>query len=172
MTAPMRIDRIDRELEIPQKSLYVATSAALNLSTSFQDVITYTVNGVAGSGAWLWLGNAPYVTINIAWTKSSGTLFSLLPIFGVGEDPTVDPTEGAPPPYIPQDTDGTNVAYPNIVTFSTTDWTTTTSPLSSATVYRLGCVLKTNGHRLVKFQTKSDNASGSCILRVTGGTYE
>lgn len=181
MTAPFRLGTIDGEKERPQKSHRITSSASLNLSTSYQDVITWsrsepggTVSGsLSGTGAWLDIGSTPAVDLTIAWTHSTGTLLSLLAVFANADDRTADPTIGAPPPYIPAATaTGTTPAYPNIVTFSTTDWTTTTSPLSSATVKIVRGLLKSNGCRLVKFQLKSDAAAGSAICYAMAATGE
>lgn len=174
MTAPTRLLGLSNErYGRPTKSTNPVTSAALSMTTSFQPFITYTGGEAVNTGQWLDIGNAPGIDVTIVWTKGSGTLFTLFGVFGVGADTATDPTVGAPPPYIPSvSATGVTPAYPNQITFSTTDWTSTTSPLGSATVFHLRGYLKANGARMVSLYAKSDNASGSAVAYVSVGTQE
>lgn len=174
MTAPTRLLGLSNEMYgRPTKSASPLTSASLSMLTTFQPFITYTGGEAVQTGQWIDIGNAPGIDVTIAWTKGSGTLFTLFGVFATGANTVVDPTIGAPPPYIPAaSATGVTPAYPNQLTFSTTDWTTTSSPLSSATVYMLRGYLKANGSRLVSLYSKSDNASGSAIAYVSAGTQE
>lgn len=173
MPAPVRLATIDGENVHPKKSHRIATSASLSLTTTFQDIVTYTINGVAGSGAWLDIGNNPAVDIILAFTHSTDETLTILPVFANADDRTVDPTVGAPPPYIPAATaTGVTPAYPNQLTFTKTDWSTTTSPMSSATVKYVRAVLKSNGCRLVKFMAKSNGSAGTLVAYVSAATQE
>lgn len=176
MTAPSRLLGLRNEsFGRPTKSLQDAVSASLNLSTSYQPLITWT-GGVeaANGGQWLDIGNAPGVDCMFAFTHSTGSILSVIAVLTqpAGGDASVDPTIGAPAPYIPADVDGVNVAYVTELTFDKANWTTTTSPLSSATVKYVRGYLKANGRRLLAIYVKSDANAGSVIGYVSPGTTE
>jgi len=173
MTAPFRLQQIDGELQRPQKSVYPAVSSSLALGTSYADIVNYSINGTAQStGAWFVVGNAPIIDVTLAFTHSTDETLTVLPIFGVAPtaDFATDPTIGAPAPYIPADTDGTTPAYVQEVSFTKTNWSTTTSPMSSATVKYVRFRLETNGARLVKLMAKSNATAGSVVAYVSAGT--
>lgn len=167
MTAPIKVSTIVErgELQRPQKGCQAAYSAALTLLTTYDKFINWTTpEGSVGSGAWLDLGNAPYAHIMVAWTHgATPTLLTLLPVFG---DPmatgNVDPTVGAPLPYIPIVTaTGVTPAYPQQITFDKANWTTSTTPLSSATVKNVSCIVKTWGQRLMSLYALSDSVTNT-----------
>lgn len=175
MTAPFRLQQIDGELQRPQKSVFPAVSSSLALGTSYADIVNYSINGVAQStGAWFVVGNAPLIDVTLAFTHDTDETLTILPIFGVSAtgDMTADPTIGAPPPYIPADTDGTTPAYVQEVSFTKTNWSTTTSPMSSGTVKYMRCIIKTNGARLMKLMAKSNATAGTLVAYVSAGTEE
>ena len=180
MTAPSRLKGLDNEgFGRAKKSPMPAVSAALTCLTTYADFITYTGGvEVANGGAWLDIGNSPGVDVTIAWTHgATPETLTLLAVFAnpVGGDLTADPTVGAPPPYIPAAAaTGVTPAYVNELSFTKTDWSTTTSPLSSATVKMLRGYLKSNGCRLVKIMCKVNSVTNTptAIAYVSAGTEE
>lgn len=177
MAAPSRLKGTFLERDgRSQKSPEPAVSASLTLGTGFADIITYTGGVVdANGGAWLDIGNAPGIDVTLAFTHSTSETLTILAIFAqpVGGNVSADPTIGAPPPYIPAAAaTGTTPTYPNQLTFTKTDWSTTTSPLSSATVKYVRGYLKANGCRLVKLMAAANSAAGSVVAYVSAGTQE
>lgn len=174
MTAPLSIwPSGDRPLSRAEKSNGPTTSASLAISdTAYHQIITYTrYDGTAGTGGWLDIGGAPGIDVTFAWTKGSGTLLTVLAIFANAYDRTADPTIGGPPAYIPAvAASGVTPVYANELTFSTTDHTSTTNPLSTTNIRMLRAYLHSNGSRLVELYVKSDNGSGSVIAYVNAGT--
>lgn len=179
MTAPSRLLGLDNErFGRAQKGWQDAVSASLGLTTSYQPFITYTGGVVAANGGqWLDAGNAPNVDVLVAFTHGgTATTLSLLAVLAQppGGDATQEPTVGAPIPYIPADTDGTTPVFVNEISFTTTNWSTTTSPLSSVSVKYVRANLKLNGRRLVALYAKADSATGSptAVVYVSAGTQE
>lgn len=175
MTAPTRLDNIDKEFIRGQKSRGAAISASLTLATTPGDFVTYTGGVVtANAGAWLDIGNAAWLHVLVAFTHgSTPDNMTILPVFANPADVTVDPTVGAPLPYVPTVTGtGVQTAYPNVLVFSKTDWTTTTSPLSSSTVKYASGLVVTYGQRLAKFMgfVNSITNAPTAVIHVTGGT--
>lgn len=172
MTAPSRLTQLANEVTgRPQKGVAPAISAALSLTTSFQNIITYT-GGVeaANGGAWIDIGNAPGVDITLEWTHDTGETLTLLTVFSPSVV-TADPTVGAPAPYIPSvAATGTTPAIPQQVTFTKTNWSTTTSPMSSATVKYLRCYANANGCRLVKLMAMANAGTATVVAYVSAGT--
>ena len=176
MAAPSRLKGLGYERDgRATKSPEPAVSAALAGLTTFADIITYSGGvEVANGGAWLDIGNAPGIDVTIAWTHSTAETLTILAIFAQPiAGSYADPTVGAPPPYIPAaSATGTTPTYPNQLTFTKTDWSTTTSPLSSATVKYVRGYLKANGCRLVKLMAMSNAAVGTLVAYVSAGTQE
>lgn len=165
----------DQENLRAKKTYGPAISASLGLATSYGPFITYTINGVAyATGQWLDIGNAPGIDVTLAFTHgATAAVLSVLAVFANAFDRTVDPTVGAPPPYIPAaSATGVTPAYPNELTFSKSDWTTSTSPLSSSSVKYVRGYLHSNGCRLVSLYGKADSATGSptAVAYVSAGT--
>lgn len=163
------LDKADgREHQIAVKGVARATSAELTLSTSFQDVITYTQGGVAGSGAWIPVGNLPSIVAQLNFKYGSATTITVQP-WGSNYD---DGTNGAPVPYIPADADGVAEVFPTQLVYTKATWYAAEG--NPATRVYLPLVLKTFPYRYVKFQAKVDSTTGAptLIIDITGGTQE
>ncbi len=155
------------------KGSSIITSASLNLSTSFQNIVTWTDSAsvAVDSTGWISCGNAPCVGASVLWTFSAGTILTVLP--WVSNDPSFTIVH---PGYVIRDagataTDGYVTSYPAAIKlpkgaissasgFYTGSGTTLYAPL----------VISTEGYRYFKLQALSDNASGSVIAYAAVGT--
>jgi hypothetical protein len=186
MTAPVRLPTIDgNELQRPQKSSHFLVSAELTLLTTYADVVTWTngdstqsgpVTSVAGSGAWIDVGNAPSVDVTAKWTH--GATPTTLTLIAVGanwltRDHSADPTIGRVLPYIPADTDGSTQVFEHELIFTKTNYTAS-SGFSSATVKYVGGLIKMCGMRALKLMAKSDSVTNTPVATfyVCAGTSE
>lgn len=163
------LDKADKETwPRSQKGGAQVASASLNLSASFQDLITWG----GETGTWFPLGGAPSLSVDFLYTYSGGS--ALTAIVWVSNDSaftiihpaytTVHATSTA--------TDGIVTAYPASVTFPKGAISSGTGfdYGTPATGYYCGAVWSTEGYRYAKVQVKSNNASGSCIGYAAAGT--
>lgn len=148
------------ENQRPKKSGTPETSASLTLATTAGDVL-WTADD-ASSSAILHVMNSPTIGGVIKWTHATGATLSLT--VWLSNDPAF--VIATRTPYIPAVAgSGTTPAYPQVVTFAKASWV-----VGAATVTYVPITVHLLGHRFAKIQLADDNASGTAIVYLGGGT--
>lgn len=143
------------------------TSASLTLGATVGPLL-FTPNEDADGAATTSIidtGNAPYFGGNILWTHSTAETLSMVAV----RDNDRAFAFSAPPAQIPVSTDGTLVIYPLLGTWTKTNWSTTTSPTSSATVKNLSFEIETRSYRYWRLYFYANSAVGSLVAYLAGG---